>query len=338
MKRLVISMLVMIALVLSSVPAAFADDAGGQVTVGNGDPVISGAALRNAADSGAVTSLDPETEYLVKFTVADENSMYDIATVVVEVYFGNEIDDSAGESITDRYKFTYTEYSNTWGASDPAGYISPSTSSTVPSDRNLGSFEFKLYFKLDGVALASGAATNDDWHVKITATDDSSSSDDDTTLSFDVTLYKEIDSVSTVTFDAADPGDTLSEEDIDPTITANHQVDIKLTGSNLTTSGDGPTTILATTISYDDAATYSEAIGTLPTTATAVYTDYGPSAFDLESHDSTTANTCHDGYTNGEQKYLCVKGTSAAPNPLQDGIYTGTWSVTLVSKESVSTA
>jgi len=171
----------------------------------------------------------------------------------------------------------------------------------------------------------------------ITATDDSAAEDTDTSLTFDTNLYKAIDSVSSVTFAALNPGDTLDEQDIDPTVTANHQIDIKLDGSDLTLAAvDGPTTILASTISYDDAATFTTAIGTLPTTATAVYSDYNQSSFSLTEGDALTANTCHGGYTDGELKYLCVKGTSAIPNPLQDGTYTGAWALTVVSKETVS--
>ncbi len=316
----------------------FADDAGGEVAVGNIDPVISAVALRDAGDVGAVTELDPETEYLLKFTVADDNSMYDIDNVLVEIYFGGEISDVAGEGINDYYKFTYTESTNSWACSTGAAYLSPTTSSTVPSNEALGTFAFALYFKVDGVALASGAATNDGWNVKITATDDSVASDNDISITFDVNLYKAIDGVSTVTFGAASPGDTLDEQDIDPTVSANHQLDIKLDGSDMTTTGDGPTTIAATLISYDDAANYTAPIGTLPTAATIVYDDYNQSSFDLETGDALTANTCHGGFTDGELKYLCVKGTSAIPNPLQNGSYTGIWALTIVSAESVSTA
>ncbi len=334
MKRLLISVLMVTTLLLNFGSPVLADDIGGEGAVNNITPVISSAALRDAGDVGAVTALDPETEYLVKFTVADDNSMYDITTVAVELYFGVENGGAAG--ITDYYTFTYTEATNVWASTNGAGYLSPTTSSTVPSDRNLGSFAFQLYFKLDGVTLASGAAANDDWNLKITATDDSAAADTDTSLTFDVNLYKAIDSVSSVTFTALNPGGTLDEQDVDPTVSANHQIDIKLTGSDLTTTGDGPTTILATTISYDDAATYTTPIGTLPTTATAVYTDYNQSTFSITAGAAATANTSDIGYTDGELKYIALKGTSTIPNPLQDGTYTGTWTLTVVSKDSVS--
>ena len=335
MKRLLISVLTIMALLLIPASPVLADDVGGEGGVNNIEPVISSVLLRDSGDTANATALDSEVEYLAKFTVTDDNSMYDITTVTVELYFGTDNTGAAG--ITDYYTFTYTESSNSWASTNGVAYLSPTTPSTVPSDRNLGSFAFKLYFKLDGVAVASGAAVNDDWHVKITATDDSTTADTDTSLTFDVNLYKAIDSVSSVTFTALDPGGTLGEQDVDPTVTANHQIDIKLTGSDLTLAAvDGPTTILATTISYDDAATYTTAIGTLPTTATAVYSDYNQSAFSLTAGVALTANTCHGGNTDGELKYLCVMGTSAIPNPLQDGTYTGTWTLTLVSKESVS--
>ena len=334
MKRLLISVLILMALLLGPVSPVLADDIGGEGDVNNIDPVISSVSLRDAGDVGDVTALDPETEYLVKFAVADDNSMYDITTVTVELYFGDDNGGAAG--ITDYYTFTYTESSNDWASTNGASYLDPSTSSTVPSDRNLGSFAFKLYFKVDGVTVASGTAANDTWNIKITATDDSAVADTDTSLTFDVNLYKAIDSVSSVTFTALNPGATLNEQDVDPTVSANHQIDIKLTGSNLTTTGDGPTTILATTISYDDAATYTTPLGTLPTSATAVYTDYNESSFSLTAGAALTANTSNGGYTDGELKYIAVKGTSTIPNPLQDGTYTGTWTLTVVSKETVS--
>jgi len=108
---------------MSSGLPVLADDVGGEAGINNAAPVISSVSLRDAGDAGDATALDPETEYLVKFTVSDNNFMYDLTTATVELYFGSDNAGAAG--ITDYYTFTYTESTNAWASTNGAARWPP---------------------------------------------------------------------------------------------------------------------------------------------------------------------------------------------------------------------
>ena len=318
MKRTILVIVLSLALLLSVAPAALAENISPQAGVDNVDPTVSDVALRNAGDTAPVTSLDAEVEYLVKFTAADDNTLADLNTCVVNLYYESQ----AANAIRSYYTFTWTQSSNTWACANGAAYLDPTGSSTVPGDMSAGSFAFKLYFKLDGVAMPSGATKT--WHVKVTVTDDTGTTPAvDSTLTFDVNEWRNIDSyTSSLNWGNVAPGASLASKAVDPTITANLKTDIQLTGADLTS---GSNSIPMGQFEFDDATPLVTGTAFDGTAQVAV-------ANVVETADSL--DVAITGYTDAVLKALSIAG--AVPTYQEDGTYTGTWTLSLSDVETPS--
>ncbi len=301
-----------------TVPLASATNEAAETAVTNSDPVIS-------AVSFGPTAVDVNTNYQLNFTVTDANTLNDLTSIVVEVYYESE----TAEAIRKHYNFTWTEGEVLTNFVDsPATYW---VSNTVPtSDGEAGAaFAYTLTFKLDKVAIPS--ADENTWTIKITAIDDSDASDTNTAETFDVNKYSEIAiNESAINFGGLAPGTAIGKVDREVTMTANSNLSVKVTGADLVcaeiTSGSDDT--LAMTENLFNMNNLTEpAVGSgvnsvtsLTTSAIAVYTEIAETACALETNIS--------GYSSAYTLDITFDGTSI-PSPQEDGTYDNTWVIAL---------
>jgi len=128
------------------------------LVVDNVVPTLSDTSLTDM-NGVPTTIIIPEKRYLINFTVQDNNSIEDINSIIIRIFY----DEMTNPDKTNCYNFTYVQSDNSW-ASLPDGYI---ISSTAPTDHNISSFKFSLSFKLDKTAIQSNA-----WHLNIDVVDD----------------------------------------------------------------------------------------------------------------------------------------------------------------------
>jgi len=303
-------MAICIAALLTLPNIAVADDIEVAAEIGSIPPeILNVSKLRDNGDTENISALDPEVEYLIKFTVRDNNSLADLDTILVRVYESTQSDQPVNKRRV--YNFTYNETANAWTAS-PSGYLNPSHTSTVPDNKSQVSFSFDLYFKLAGIAVPTGSTTN--WIVSILVTDEDESTDLNDSTTFDVNEYRALNSyTASFTWSGKNPGDILENRTINPTITANLQVDINTNGSDLTYG--------AYSIPVSSFHVYNSTgpLRTLSSSTLTVYDNYA------EASDSINPNIT--GYTDAVEKTLKYDG--AIPNPQHSGTYDGTWTISL---------
>jgi len=235
----------------ASAIAAYGDGLYGANNYGvsaNNAPTITNVALRNAADTQDVSALDPNTEYLVKATLTDLDTLNDIKNMTVKLFYAKNGGYEATSNLKrEHYNFTWEEAESgttgTW-TSLPAGYLNPSHTSTSPADTSaVTSYSFLMYFKLDPVAIPSG--TTNYWQVKVVAVDESSSQVADTSKTFDVNKYSSLSALpATINYGTVNPGAKLTDNEITVTLTTNTQANITVVGHNLTNAvymGEGGT-------------------------------------------------------------------------------------------------
>jgi hypothetical protein len=170
------SIIAVISLVLALSPGvAFAAEGGtaaGSFGCGNSAPDVTVVTLYNVADE-TVTSMTPQMEYYVKVTISDANTLNDLDTVKVYIYYdANGVYDDGDRPGTGNTQtcaiLTWTNPS-TWTI-DPTGGGATWTqeTSTVPTLTG-ASGDFEFHFKPGKVATESPDA--DEWHIYAVADD-----------------------------------------------------------------------------------------------------------------------------------------------------------------------
>jgi len=257
--KLVLSIIAVLSLVLALTPGvAFAasDTAAGTFGCNNAAPDVSAVALHLESDNSAVTSMTPQVEYYVKVTVSDANTLDDLSTVKVWIYWdedgtfnsANKVD--PGNTQTG-VVLTWTN-PNTW-AIDPA---SSSTWSIVSGNcshptLSLASGDFEFNFKPGKVAQESPG--DNEWHIYAVA-DDGTTTDNNYQEGREMNWYGEIN-VVTATVDwgnvdaglAFGEGGSSEEAGIDVVYIANGAYDEQISATTTWTSaGAGPDATLDT--------------------------------------------------------------------------------------------
>ena len=289
----------------------FGSDESVTLDINGSGPAISSVSLTTNSDE-ATTSVDPEATYKFKFSVSDSNTLDDLANIVVKIYF----EASTTDAIRSCYTFTWTEGAgSTSFISSPSDYVVVSSITPTAEQELLGSFNFELHFKLDGVAVPSGSTST--WHIDVTATDDSSATDSDTSTVFDVAKYQSIGvSTATIPFGSTSPGTALAKQLVTVTLTANTQVNIDVQGAALIS---GSNSIPANQFNAWDDSAGSPSAHVLSTSATTVYSGY--------EANSDTLNSGVTGYTDNGNADVGFDGT--VPSPQAQGSYTGLWTISL---------
>lgn len=136
--------------------------------------VTAAATLYNSAEDATVTQMTPQTEYAVKATVADADTLNDLATVTVTIFYDSDGDDSSSDIPSADTQacciLTCTVGSTPGWSQDPGSGTTwdiVEGSCTQPAlGGSVGDFWF--HFKPGKVAAEAG-----DWDIYVVATDDS---------------------------------------------------------------------------------------------------------------------------------------------------------------------
>jgi len=254
------SIIAVISLALALSPGvAFAasDTAAGTFGCNNATPAVTAVALYLESDNGAVTSMTPQVEYYVKVTVSDANTLDDLNTVKVWIYWDEDGTFNSGQKVEGN---TSTGASITWTNADPDTWvINPSASTTwalvegncSSPTLTAASGDFEFNFKPGKVAKESPGA--DEWHIYAEAYDGATTGNNNQE-GREMNWYGEIN-VVTATVDwgnvdaglAFGEGDPSEEAGIDVVYIANGAYDEQISATTTWTSaGAGPDATLDT--------------------------------------------------------------------------------------------
>ena len=186
--KMLVSISVALALVLALVPTmalAANDSAGGSFTTENNIPEDVAVVLYDTVEEGEVaTAMDPQVEYNVKVTVTDDNTMDDLNTVTVTIYWDEDGTYSIGTmpvegNVNTASILTWTNAgTDTWEIDTTSGggsWSIVSGSCEVPVDMGASTGTFEFHF-IPG-AVATETAGSDEWHIYAVA-DDGTGTDD----------------------------------------------------------------------------------------------------------------------------------------------------------------
>jgi len=304
--------IVAIALVLSLVPAvALADTSGtasGEFPVSNVDPANVSVELWTTGGTPATTtSMTPQVEYNAKVYVEDANTLDDLSTVTVRIFYDSNSNYSAGDEAgaadtQTRAILTWTNATpNTWTI-DP----SASTSWTIEEGNcveptltgSSGTFEF--HFKPGKVATENVSGK---WHLWAEADDGGGGTPStNTDQNKDMNWYGEVTvNTGTITWSAiapgADFGDPTKQTSISVSYIANGAYDEQVASSSTWAGASATATLEATgnpgvsefSLKAYDADTLGSAV---LVDATPTYTTVDATGTQTgESGDTVTTNT-----------------------------------------------
>jgi hypothetical protein len=188
--RDIVAFVVVIAMVVAITPivafpagvsAADEGSISGQFSLGDAAPTVDNVTLYNAAGNTTVTTMTPETEFVVKVTVTDTNSLNDLDFVKVTLYYDVGGGYDSGEVPTSGHQQTcaiITAYnSDNWVTDNCTPDFGTTTrwtfvELTQPADTALstGTFEFK--FGVGAVATMTTGVNR--WHIHAEANDGTS--------------------------------------------------------------------------------------------------------------------------------------------------------------------
>ena len=176
----VFSIIAIISLVMALTPgialAATEDSAGGSFTTGNATPSVTAVALKDIGDDG-VTTMTPQVEYKIVVTVSDANTLNDIKTLEVWVYYdaaGNysESTKEPAANTQTAAKLSWTKSGGVWAIAPAAdttwALVSVNCSTADPMTASSGDFTFS--FKPGKVAYQTTGDAR--WHIHAKATDE----------------------------------------------------------------------------------------------------------------------------------------------------------------------
>lgn len=265
-KGLLALIALLLLLPLPAIRAATEGNSSGSAAVSNAAPTISSPTFTDTASvSKNATLIDVSTEYWISCTIADSNKLTDLSVVTYKIW-GPSSTEAGADAESTHYTFTYTQSTDVWALTGPAGAWLVSASCQDPADQSAGSGTFRLAFKLSKVAEHTDTAT---WPIKITVTDDSAASGTNTQLTFGINFYTEITVVdASHGWTGLTPGQSdqaltsPADAKIDLTVTANGVFNLQAKGSGALTSGTetiplGNVKIHATTLASATALTTS---------------------------------------------------------------------------------
>ena len=181
-----LAVVVIIAIGTAVLPA-MADTEGsstGSFNLGNVAPQVTVVALYESNESTSASEMTPPTEYAVKIDVSDSNTLNDIDEIKVVIkkdgYSGS--DDVHNQST---YKWTHSG----WQFVGPTGTNWSLETSSAPGDLTKTADTWWLHFK------PSKVATEANWDIEVTATDNSSATGTNSTQDIPMQLYIEISAV-----------------------------------------------------------------------------------------------------------------------------------------------
>ncbi|MBC7259674.1 MAG: hypothetical protein H5T65_10540 [Chloroflexi bacterium] len=178
-KRRFFAILAALVILVAMLPmAAFADEdqTTGQFTTANAAPSVGDLGIYETDHTTQVTAMTPGTEYAVKVTVTDANTLNDLATVKVTIFFDADGDDDPGD--VPGTGDTQTAAILTWTKGTPSTWTisagSPTTWAIVTAncvEPSLTGSTGTWWFHFRPGKVATEAT---DWDAYVVATDDNS--------------------------------------------------------------------------------------------------------------------------------------------------------------------
>jgi len=180
--RTLISIAVALALVMALMPTvalAAEDSAGGTFTLGNALPTVDAVALWDTeATPAAATAMTPQVEYNVKVYVEDTDTLDNLSTITVTIYYDTDGDYSTGSppvagNVNTASILTWTNADpNTWTIDAVSGggswsIVDGSCVEPTLTPNTTGTFEF--HFIPGAVATETDATSR--WHIYAVAED-----------------------------------------------------------------------------------------------------------------------------------------------------------------------
>ncbi len=205
-KRDILALVVVVAILLAMIPTMVlaASDQGsitGEYTLGDSAPTVDNVTLYTTANATATTMI-PETEFVVKVTVTDNNTLRDLDNVTVTIFYDADGSYVPGDVPSNGNPQTCgiitCSSSDNWSthswATDFGGstrWAFDSGSSVIPTDMNASTGTFEFYFTPGAVATMT--VTPSRWHIYAKAVDSSSESGTNYQANLQMAWYGELD-------------------------------------------------------------------------------------------------------------------------------------------------
>jgi len=292
--KLVLSIIVVLSSVLALFPsvvsAADNDNAIGTFGCKNAQPTVSSVALVDLGGSG-VTTMTPKIEYNVKVTVSDVNTLDDLTTVKVWIYWDEDGTFNSANKVDpgDTQKgaiFTWTNANpDTW-AIDPTGggttWVLVTDNCTNPSLAGSNGV-FQFHFK-PGIVAKESAGLDSEWHIYAEADDGTNPAASNYQENREMAWYGEID-LTTPTevnwgdidagIDFGEPGSVNSSISVTYRANGNYSENVSATSPWSTTANLDPSGLTANANEFslkadNDATLEDAALVTIYDTFTAI--------------------------------------------------------------------
>lgn len=261
-------------------------------------------------------TIDPEVQYTINTSVRDSNKLQDVNTIVVKLYYNA---DAAGDG-RNYYTWTWTnpipgtnpavaDFTNAanWSESVAGSFISCTNVTITPNNKEVA---LDLNWQVRGIARPTAT---DYWHYHIEATD--SANPTVSSAAGDASVNKFLSFAvqsNTLNFGNVDPGVAVTPtNDNVISIVSNGEVDISVTGADLTT---GSFTIPVGQFYVEDDSSVQTF---LTIAAQIIYDDY------RDVNEGGVPDAGILGYSNATSRTLIFGGI--IPDPQETGTYTGTW-------------
>lgn len=205
-KRDILALVVVVAIILAMIPTMVlaASNEGsitGEYTLGDSAPTVDNVTLYTTANATATTMI-PETEFVVKVTVTDNNTLRDLDNVTVTIFYDADGSyDNVTVPTTGNPKtcgIITCSSSDNWSTHSWATDFGGSTrwafdnvSSAIPTSMGASTGTFEFYFTPGAVATMTVDPSR--WHINATAVDSSSKSGTNYQANLLMAWYGELD-------------------------------------------------------------------------------------------------------------------------------------------------
>lgn len=284
--------------------AVFADEEGsatGSFAIGNASPSVTSVTLWTTLSPTETTSMTPQVEYNIKVAVSDANTLADIDTVTVRVFYDANGTYAGGDEAgaADTQALAILTWTNPATFTiDPSSSTSWTTETSVTPTLSASSGTFEFHFKPGMVSTETTGSAK--WHVYAIADDGTATAtgtDENNLMNWYGELTVNTASVdwgalaAGVDFEATDTDET----DISVTYISNGAYDEQIS-SSATWTPDATLDVTGATsganefsLKADDTTTFASAVFVTASTTYVTLDDTGVQT--AEAGDTVTANT-----------------------------------------------
>jgi hypothetical protein len=246
--RILAGVMLVFFLTVMPTPARAADEGTtpGEFTVGSAAPTVTSVQLYNGG--GTTSDMIPLVECNVKVIVEDANTLNDLKTVTVRIFYDDDSSYTAGEEAGSANTqtmaiLTWTESGNSWSI-DPSAGTSWELGSCIAPTLSASSGTFEFLFTPGKVATETTGDAR--WHIYAEAEDDNDATANNTDIGNYMNWYGEItvNAPSSVDWGSLTPGMNFGDASsnwtgISITYIANGAYDEEIAASANWTPGSG---------------------------------------------------------------------------------------------------